>query len=70
MQFTTNASDLEVLNSYSIDYDFLGSLSQEEIQIALDLLEDENSLLNGTFYLNNEALYLESLDLVTNTSIK
>lgn len=63
MQFTTNASDLEVLNSYSIDYDFLGSLSQEEIQIALDLLEDENSLLNGTFYLNNEALYLESLDL-------
>lgn len=63
MQFTTDATDLEVLNSYSIDYDFLGSVKQEELQMTLDLLEDENSLLNGTFYLNNEALYLESLDL-------
>ena len=63
MQFTTDATDLEVLNSYSIDYDFLGSIKQEELQMSLDLLEDENSLLNGTFYLNNEALYLESLDL-------
>lgn len=63
MQFTTDATDLEVLNSYSIDYDFLGSIKQEELQMTLDLLEDENSLLNGTFYLNNEALYLEVSDL-------
>ena len=63
MQFTTDATDLEVLNSYSIDYDFLGSIKQEELQMSLDLLEDENSLLNGTFYLNNEALYLEVSDL-------
>ena len=63
MQFTTDATDLEVLNSYSIDYDFLGSVKQEELQMTLDLLEDENSLLNGTFYLNNEALYLEVSDL-------
>lgn len=63
MQFTTDATDLEVLNSYSIDYDFLGSIKQEELQMSLDLLEDDNSLLNGTFYLNNAALYLESLDL-------
>ena len=63
MQFTTDVTDLEVLNSYSIDYDFLGSIKQEELQMSLDLLEDNNSLLDSTFYLNDEALYFKSLDL-------
>ena len=63
MQFTTDVTDFEVLNNYSINYDFLGSFKKEEVQMTLDLLEDNNSLLDSTFYLNNEALYFKSLDL-------
>lgn len=63
MQFTTDVTDFEVLNNYSINYDFLGSFKKEEVQMTLDLLEDNNSLLDSTFYLNDEALYFKSLDL-------
>lgn len=63
LSFKTDMEDLEILNSYGLDYSLTSSLEKEEVQFYLSLLEDKKDILNGTIYLNKDTMYFNSLDL-------
>jgi len=63
LSFKTDMKDLEILNSYNLDYSITSSLKKEEVDFYLSLLEDKKDILNGNIYLSRDSLYLNSADL-------
>lgn len=63
LSFKTDIKELEDLNSYGLDYSLTSSVEKEEVQFYLSLLEDKKDILNGTFYLNKDTMYFNSVDL-------
>ncbi len=67
ISFITNNKEMDYLNHLGVNFNVLASVDKEEMQSNIDLLENDNSILNTSFIIKEDSMYLDSKDLYEKT---